>query len=114
MAPNQPLRPTASKISTSPDVPVAKTARVINTEDLVFGKENFKWIFIGMGVMLLGFILMSGGSMPDANTWDPNIIYSFRKDHACSILNTGWDRNRDLCHFHKQEIVISTNHSPNE
>jgi len=32
-----------------------------------------------MGVMLLGFILMSGGSMPDANTWDPNIIYSFRR-----------------------------------
>lgn len=79
MAPNQPLRPTASKISTSPDVTVAKTARVINTEDLVFSKENFKWIFIGMGVMLLGFILMSGGSMPDANTWDPNIIYSFRR-----------------------------------
>ena len=40
VAPNQPLRPTASKISTSPDVPVAKTARVINTEDLVFGKET--------------------------------------------------------------------------
>ncbi|MBK8843596.1 MAG: DUF3098 domain-containing protein [Saprospiraceae bacterium] len=79
VAPNQPLRPTASKISTSPDVTVAKTARVINTEDLLFSKENFKWIFIGMGVMLLGFILMSGGSMPDANTWDPNIIYSFRR-----------------------------------
>ncbi len=78
-APNQPLRPTASKIYSTPDAPVIRAARVINPDDLVFGKANFKWIFIGMGVMLLGFILMSGGSMPDANTWDPNIIYSFRR-----------------------------------
>jgi len=75
----QPLKPTTSKVVSSPESTVVKPVRVANTEELVFGKENFKWIFIGMGVMLLGYILMTGGSMPDSNTWDPSIIYSFRR-----------------------------------
>jgi len=76
---NQPLKPTTSRVVSTPESTVVKPARTVNKEDLVFGRENFKWIFIGMGVMLLGYILMTGGSMPDANTWDPSIIYSFRR-----------------------------------
>lgn len=75
----QPLKPTTSRVVSTPDSPVIKPARTVNQDDLVFGKENFKWMFIGMGVMLLGYILMTGGSMPDPNTWDPSIIYSFRR-----------------------------------
>ncbi len=76
----QTLRPTASKVSTVATSPEAKgTVKATPPAELVFGKDNYKWMFIGMGVMLLGFILMSGGSMPDPNTWDPNIIYSFRR-----------------------------------
>ena len=76
----QTLKPTASKVSTAAPSPEVKaTVKVKSSADLVFGRENYKWMLIGMGVMLLGFILMSGGSMPDPNTWDPNIIYSFRR-----------------------------------
>ncbi len=28
--------------------------------DFVFSKDNYKWLFIGMGIIVLGFILMSG------------------------------------------------------
>lgn len=28
--------------------------------DFVFSKDNYKWLFIGIGLVLLGFILMSG------------------------------------------------------
>ncbi len=39
-----------------------------------FGKENFKWMLIGLGFIALGYILMLG---PDANTvdgkYDPNV-----------------------------------------
>jgi hypothetical protein len=32
----------------------------------------------GAALVGLGLIVMSGGKQPDANTWDPNIIYSTR------------------------------------
>lgn len=48
------------------------------TGDLLFTKENYKWMAIGAGLILLGMLLMIGGRMPDPNTWDPDIIYSKR------------------------------------
>ncbi len=28
--------------------------------DFVFSKDNYKWLFIGKGIIVLGFVLMSG------------------------------------------------------
>ncbi len=52
----------------------------------LFGKENYKWMFIGIGLIALGLVLMSGGSMPDENTWDPDRIYSFRRITLAPIV----------------------------
>lgn len=41
---------------------------------------------IGLGLVLLGLVLMGGGAMPDPNTWDPNLIYSFRRITLAPIL----------------------------
>ncbi len=49
-----------------------------------FGKENFKWMLIGLAFIVIGFVLMMG---PDANTvdgkYDPNVwndgIFSIRR-----------------------------------
>ena len=49
-----------------------------NTKEFIFNKENYKWMGIGVGLILLGLVMMLGGHMPDADTWDPNIIYSYR------------------------------------
>ena len=43
---------------------------------LVFGRENYKWALIGIGIIALGFILMSGGAMPNPDVWDESLIYS--------------------------------------
>ncbi len=48
-------------------------------EDLLFGKSHYAWMLLGAGLIALGMLLMSGGAMPDPNTWDPNIIYSTRR-----------------------------------
>ena len=45
-------------------------------DTLVFGRETYKWMLIGLAIMAVGFICMSGGAMPDPNTWDESIIYS--------------------------------------
>jgi len=47
--------------------------------EMVFGKQNY--ILMGVGILLLivGLALMSGGSMPDPDVWEPDRIYSFRR-----------------------------------
>lgn len=54
--------------------------------EFIYGRQNFIILGIGLGLVLLGLILMGGGSMPDPNTWDPNIIYSFRRITLAPIL----------------------------
>lgn len=47
-----------------------------DTRPLLFGRINFIFFVVGLVLVLVGFFLMSGGSMPDPDTWDENIIYS--------------------------------------
>ena len=49
----------------------------INTHFL-FEKVNYKWLLIGLGVITLGFILMSGGGSDDPNVFNPD-IFNFRR-----------------------------------
>jgi len=44
----------------------------------VFGKKNYKFMFIGLACIALGFILMSGGGGDDPNVWNPE-IFNFRR-----------------------------------
>lgn len=47
--------------------------------DLLFGKNNYKFILIGVGLIFLGMILMTGGHMPSPEVWDESLIYSPRR-----------------------------------
>lgn len=48
-------------------------------EELLYGRTNYILMAVGVGLMLLGYLLMLGGAQPDGETWDPNIIYNFRR-----------------------------------
>ena len=43
-------------------------------------------MLLGAGVVVLGMFLMSGGDMPDPNTWDEDIIYSTRRTILAPIV----------------------------
>lgn len=73
------ISPTVAKGRSTSSVIAAK-------EPLLFTRENYVLMGVGIGLMLLGYILMSGGSMPDANTWDPDIIYGFRRTVLAPVL----------------------------
>ena len=49
-----------------------------NNEPLIFGRNNYTWMAIGAALIFVGLMLMLGGQQPNADTWDPNIIYNFR------------------------------------
>lgn len=42
------------------------------------GKENYKLILIGLGIIVFGFILMIGGGSDDPNVFDES-IFSFTR-----------------------------------
>jgi hypothetical protein len=42
----------------------------------LFDRENYKWMLIGVAVILLGWILMAGGASKDPNIFNKNEVYS--------------------------------------
>ncbi len=75
------IQPKAT-VSARPQATPAKAKAATNSvfgqrnDKLGFGRETYKWMLIGLAIMAVGFICMSGGAMPDPNVWDESIIYS--------------------------------------
>lgn len=46
---------------------------------MVLGRKNYMFIIIGCLVVLLGFILMSGGGSQDPNVFNEEELFSFRR-----------------------------------
>ena len=51
----------------------------------VFGKKNYKFMFIGLACIAIGFILMSGGGSDDPNVFNPE-IFNFRRIRLAPML----------------------------
>jgi hypothetical protein len=49
------------------------------SQEMLFGKKHYILMGIGAGLILIGLLLMSGGSMPSPDVWDEGIIYGFRR-----------------------------------
>ncbi len=53
--------------------------------ELIFRKKNYIVMFIGLAVIALGFILMSGGGSDDPNVFNPD-IFNFRRIRLAPTL----------------------------
>lgn len=51
----------------------------------VFGKKNYKFMFIGIACIALGFILMAGGGSDDPNVFNPE-IFNWRRIRLAPTL----------------------------
>lgn len=71
----------ASKSGAIKEQPVKTT----NTGEFAFGKENYRLMLIGLGFILIGFILMIGGGSDDPTKFSPE-IFSFRRLTLAPIL----------------------------
>jgi len=78
---------TTSQASKSPKAgTTTSSSRRAVAEPLLFGKETYIWMAGGALLIIVGLFLMSGGKMPDANTWDPDLIYGFRRTVLAPIV----------------------------
>lgn len=71
-------KPTASKIAKSSSTVKSNAGQTANVE-MLFGRENYKWMLIGVAFILIGMLLMLGGNMPSPDVWDESLIYGFRR-----------------------------------
>ena len=53
--------------------------------DFLFGKLNYRWMFIGLGFIAVGFILMAGGGSDDPNVFSED-IFNFRRIRLAPTL----------------------------
>lgn len=53
--------------------------------EFIFKKKNYKFMFIGLACIAIGFILMSGGGSDDPNVFNPD-IFSFRRIRMAPTL----------------------------
>jgi hypothetical protein len=55
------------------------------TPDFLFQKINFKILLLGLGVIAIGYMLMSGGAVEDPNEFNED-IFSFRRIRLAPTL----------------------------
>jgi len=53
--------------------------------EFIFQRKNYIFLFIGLGLIALGFILMVGGGSDDPNVFNPE-IYNFRRIRLAPTL----------------------------
>lgn len=74
MAVNTPTKDTAAKDKKQ------------NNTLFLFDKTNYYIMFAGLALILLGFVLMSGGKSTDPHVFNKEEIYSFRRITLAPIL----------------------------
>ena len=58
--------------------------------DFAFGKDNFIWLGISIFFIIVGFVLVSGGSSPDGISFNPEIFSKQRIVVAPVIIMIGY------------------------
>lgn len=76
-------RPSATvKAPVAPTKAAPKPAKAAQ----LFDKENFTWMLIGVGILILGFVLMAGGGSDDPNVFNASEVYSPRRITVAPII----------------------------
>jgi hypothetical protein len=79
----------ATTTTKKPASPSTRTATPPRQQVPLFGKENYRWMLIGIVIIALGLILMAGGKSKDPNVFNPKEVYSFTRITIAPILILG-------------------------
>ena len=77
--------PAATRAKATPAAPRTKAIPGHSNTPL-FGKENYRWMLIGIVLVALGLICMGGGKSKDPNVFNPKEVYSFTRITIAPIL----------------------------
>ncbi len=57
----------------------------IKKNDFALGTENYRLLLIGLAIIIIGFILMTGGAVHDPTKFNPG-VFSFRRITLAPIV----------------------------
>lgn len=75
----------AAKPATAKIVKV-KSDQPRGNQTFLFDRSNYTWMIGGVALILIGFLLMSGGKSPDPHKFLYDEIYSFRRITLAPIV----------------------------
>ena len=58
--------------------------------NFAFGRSNYVWLGIGIAVLIVGYLLMSGGGSDDPNVFDEGIFSAQRITLAPTVVLAGY------------------------
>ena len=70
---------------TTPKQTTTPNTTPTNNTIFVFDKENYKWMLIGLAIVVIGFLLMVGGGSDDPKKFSEE-IFSFRRLTLAPIM----------------------------
>lgn len=59
-------------------------------KEFLFQSKNYRWMFVGIFFIALGFLLMAGGGSDDPNVFNPEIFSSQRIRLAPTLVLIGF------------------------
>jgi len=80
------VKPTKSKIVTNTKSAEQAILKFTESSNFLFNKTTYMYILGGIGLMIIGFFLMSGGHNEDPNVFDEDVIYSTRRTLIAPIF----------------------------
>ena len=60
-----------------------------NKKEFLFSKDNYKFLFIGIALVFVGFLLMIGGSSDNPNEFNEDALFGFRRITLAPLLVLG-------------------------
>ncbi|XZF12632.1 DUF3098 domain-containing protein [Chitinophagaceae bacterium MMS25-I14] len=64
----------------------ATNKQPLGNQTFLFDKTNYTWMLAGLALILLGFLLMSGGKSADPHQFNYDEVYSFRRITLAPIV----------------------------
>ncbi len=61
-----------------------------NEKEFLFGKRSYQIMGVGLALIVLGFVLMTGGGSDDPNVFNPTIFSPLRIRVAPTLVLTGF------------------------
>ncbi len=75
-----------SKTTTTPAAKEAAAKTPVAAKLPLFEKENYTWMIIGVVIIAVGMLVMSGGKNTDADKFDYDVVYSSMRITVAPIL----------------------------
>ena len=85
--PVAPTKPQPVQVKTAPkSTRIVEKDQPLGNQDFLFDRSNYTFMIAGVVLIIIGFMLMSGGKSPDPHKFNFDEIYSFRRITLAPIV----------------------------